>query len=78
MQKVEFHTSLNLCKVCPHHNQVDDDREGNVVCTDCGLVIEPIYQNLTVNYNKNNVFRHNNKGEKIVTTLLVDQKNIAT
>ena len=70
MQKVEFRTSLNLCKDCPHRNQVDDDREGNVVCTDCGLVIEPIYQNLSVGYDKNNVSRHDNKNKEIVTTSL--------
>ena len=51
----------NWCEVCKHEKQVDDDREGNVVCTDCGLVFEPIYKNLIVNYDKNNVFHHGNK-----------------
>ena len=70
MQKVEFRTSLELCKKCEHKNQVDDNREGHVVCTDCGLVLEPIYQNLIVNYDKNNVFHHINKEKEIVTTSL--------
>ena len=51
---------------------MNDDREGNVVCTDCGLVIEPIYQNFIVNYDKNNVLQHTNynKNMEIVTTFL--------
>ena len=68
MQKMEFHTSLNLCKVCPHHNQVDDEREGNVVCTDCGLIIEPIYQDSIVNYDKKHLYQHLNIDKKIVTS----------
>ena len=70
MQKMEFRTFSNWYEKCKHENKVDDDREGHVVCTDCGLVFEPIYQNLIVNYDKNNVFRHINKEKEIVTTSL--------
>ena len=70
MQKTEFRTSLNLCKDCQHHNQVDDEREGNVVCTDCGLILEPIYQNLIVNYDNKNVYQQNNIDKNIITTSL--------
>ena len=65
-----FHTSWNLCEKCEHKNQVDDDREGHVVCTDCGLVIEPIYHNVNVNYDKKNPYQHYDKNEEIVTTLI--------
>ena len=41
------------------HVTVDDEREGNVVCIKCGLVMGPIYLNLTVN--KNNVHHQNIK-----------------
>lgn len=31
---------------CAHRQTIDDDREGNSVCLECGLVLEPIYQPL--------------------------------
>ena len=55
-----------------HKNQVNDEREGNIVCTDCGLVLEPIYLN-TVEYinNNNNVStRQKKKTNQIITTSL--------
>jgi len=30
---------------CPHSETIDDDREGECVCLQCGLVLEPVYQN---------------------------------
>ena len=67
---MEFCLSSRLCEKCEHKNQLDDDREGHVVCTDCGLVLEPIYQNLIVNYDRNNVYHNINKEKEIVTTSL--------
>ena len=64
---MEFYTSLNLCRVCPHHNQLDDDREGNVVCTDCGLVIEPIYQNNIKNLH-HQIYKDKNIDATIIKT----------
>ena len=29
--------------MCLHSNTVDDDRQGETICTDCGVVIGPIY-----------------------------------
>ena len=60
--------------MCGHEHQLDDDREGYVVCTDCGLVLETIYQNLIVKNNRNNVPYQNNNEKQIVTTLLETPK----
>ena len=65
---MEFRTSSNWCDVCRHLNQLDDEREGNVVCTDCGLIVEPIYQNLIVDYDKKNLYQHSNIDKEIVTS----------
>ena len=53
-----------------HKNQVDDEREGNIVCTDCGLVLEPIYLNTVEYINNNNVPQPKNKTKQIITTSL--------
>jgi transcription initiation factor TFIIIB Brf1 subunit/transcription initiation factor TFIIB len=29
---------------CPHSETIDDDREGECICLQCGLVLEPLYQ----------------------------------
>ena len=61
--------------MCLHENQIDDEREGNVVCTDCGLVLEPIYLN-SIDYNNNNYNIPpliNNKNQ-IITSLLKNEK----
>ena len=65
-----FCTSSNLCERSQHENLVDDYREGNVVCIDCGLVLEPIYEHPKINNNKNIVYNQNNKEQPIITTLL--------
>ena len=52
MQNMEFHMSWNLCENGNHENQIEDEREGNVVCTDCGLILGPIYQYSIVNNDK--------------------------
>ena len=70
MQKTEFNKFWNLCEECSHKNQVDDEREGNVVCTDCGLILGPVYQNFIVKNDKNNNTQTSNKEEQIITTLL--------
>lgn len=70
MQKVEFCKFWNLCEECKHEHPVDDEREGNLVCTDCGLILGPIYQNFIVKNDKNNGTHRNNKKEQIITTLL--------
>ena len=62
--------------MCLHENQVDDEREGNVVCTDCGLVLAPIYlyPNIFVkNKNINKPFI--NKKNQIFTTSIKKQTN---
>ena len=43
MQRKEFQPFLNWCKICPHLNEVEDVREGNRVCTDCGLISDCVY-----------------------------------
>ena len=43
MQRKEFQPFLNWCKICPHLNEVEDVREGNRVCTDCGLILDCVY-----------------------------------
>ena len=48
---------------CDHAIQVDDVREGNVVCTGCGLVLAPIYLN-----------PQNKKEKQTVSTSLISPK----
>ena len=58
-------------KRCTHERTVDDEREGNVVCTDCGLVLAPIYLNQIVKINKtDNMYYESNNKQQIFTTLL--------
>ena len=59
--------------MCEHENQLDDDREGHVVCVDCGLVLEPIYQNPPKNIDKNILLCHNSKNN-VITTVFEPQK----
>ena len=49
---------------------MDDEREGNFVCTDCGLILGPIYQNFVVKNDKNNGAYRSNKEKQITTTIL--------
>ena len=71
---MEFHMSWNLCENGNHENQIEDEREGNVVCTDCGLILGPIYQYSIVNNDKKYVPHQNNKDKHIVTSILEDKK----
>lgn len=36
---------LDFARTCTHQNSVDDDVSGDVVCCDCGLVLDKIYFN---------------------------------
>ena len=56
--------------MCEHKNQLDDDREAYVVCTDCGLVLEPIYKNSI----KNSVKCQVDNEKQIITTDLRPSK----
>ena len=70
MQKVESCEFWRWCKDCTHENQVDDEREGNVVCTDCGLILGSIYQNCIVKNDKDNSAHRSNKEKQIITSIL--------
>ena len=34
---------IDWIKICNHQYQIEDTRQGDVVCTECGLVIDKIY-----------------------------------
>ena len=61
--------------MCAHERTVDDEREGNVICTDCGLVLAPIYLDQIVNYNKCNFLYQSDEKNQIVTTSLKSPKS---
>ena len=56
--------------MCTHENEVEDEREGDVVCTDCGLVLSPIYHHQYKKYDHYNYLYNDNKHKKIVSTSL--------
>ena len=72
MQRKEFHTSLNWCRICEHRNQVEDEREGHTVCVECGLVMEPIYLHSSGEATNNvQISRQKNIGENEEGDLLI-------
>ena len=43
-----MHEKVDWIKMCNHQYPIEDTRQGDVVCTECGLVIDKIYwYNLT-------------------------------
>ena len=43
-----MHEKVDWIKMCNHQYLIEDTRQGDVVCTECGLVIDKIYcYNLT-------------------------------
>ncbi len=38
-----MHEKVDYTKICNHEYPVEDTRQGDVVCTECGLVIDKIY-----------------------------------
>ena len=46
---------LDWIKMCNHQYIIEDTRQGDVVCTECGLVIDKIYcePNLKTKWEKN-------------------------
>ena len=37
------HVIKNYCKTCDHQRTIDDVSTGDLICTDCGLILDQIY-----------------------------------
>ena len=65
-----MHEKVDWIKMCNHEYPIEDTRQGDVVCTECGLVIDKIY---CYNLTKSNL---ETKWDKIKTfDIQIKQKN---
>ena len=44
--------------LCPHTNEIIDEHEGSIVCTNCGLVLSSVFKNYVNNFQFENKQKH--------------------